>query len=305
MSLFLLRCISSFNNLNIRNTSEKDNIMYRCLGITLFFNEFELLFLQLKTLSRICDHIIVVEAECNWRGEPRKNLEYSHFLEKFEGDIKEISYEYMKIPKENFRKVNDLDLDRQIAFENEGMCRSHPIINNKADYYIYCDVDEIFSDGQIEEIKSLISGSFKGNKECRFWYHNYYLNWRCVYPRGWKRILCFMKSNPVIDQQVHLFDYESGQEFAIQFKGKRQRPQQTDIIKNIGYHFSYFYSLETKLKSIAHTELTNQVITAKKRKEQRTAAAHPKWKCKSIPVTDIQIQDLHENIKIFRPFIGP
>lgn len=284
--------------------------MYNCLGITLFFNEFELLFLQLKTLSRVCDHIIIVEAECNWRGEPRESLEFGRFLERFGDDISGISYEYLKIPEENFKRVKDLKLGRHIAFENEGMCRSVPIINNKTNYYIYCDVDEIFSDNQIEEIKFLISGSFKGKKEFRFWYHNYYLNWRCFNSRNWKHILrnmdwnqIFWRNKPIIDQQVHLFDYESGQEFATQFKGKRQQPNRADIIKNIGYHFSYLYSLETKLKSFAHTELTSQSSIAKERKEQRIAAVHPKWKCKNVSIESIQIQELHEHIDIFRPFI--
>ncbi len=284
--------------------------MYSCLGITLFFNEHELLFLQLKTLSRVCDHIIIIEAECNWRGELRKNLEFGSFLQRFEDDIKGISYEYLKIPKNNFKEIKDFERDRHIAFENEGMCRSIPIINNKANYYIYCDVDEIFSDNQIEEIKSLISGSFKGEKESRFWYHNYYLNWRCYYSRNWKHILrnrdwdwVFCKNKPVIDQQVHLFDYESGQKFASQLKGKRQRPNRADILKNIGYHFSYLYSLKTKLKSFAHTELTNQASIAEERKGQKIAAVHPDWKCKNIPITKIQIQDLHDHIEIFKPFI--
>jgi hypothetical protein len=63
--------------------------------------------------------------------------------------------------------------------------------------------------------------------------------------------------------------------------------------------------LETKLKSFAHTELTSQASFAKERKEQRIAAAHPKWKCKSIPIESIKIQDLHKHIDVFRPFIGP
>ena len=279
--------------------------MYNCLGITLFFNEFELLFLQLKTLSRVCDHVIIVEPECNTRGEIRKNLEFGSFLERFGDMIKGISYEYLKIPKENFKKVKDLELDRHIAFENEGMCRAVPFLKYMAKYYIYNDVDEIFSDGQIDEIRSLISGNFKGKRGVKFWDHNHYLNWRCVYPRGWKRILCLMKSNPVINRGVHLFDYESGQEFALQSKGKIRRPIQTDILENIGYHFSYLYSLETKLKSFAHTELTNQASTAKKRKGLRIAAVHPEWKCKSIPIANIQIQDLHKHIEIFKPFMCP
>jgi hypothetical protein len=114
-----------------------------------------------------------------------------------------------------------------------------------------------------------------------------------------------MKSNPVINRGVHLFDYESGQEFALQSKGKIRRPIQTDILENIGYHFSYLYSLETKLKSFAHTELTNQALIAKKRKERRIAAVHPEWKCKSIPIANIQIRDLHKHIEIFKPFICP
>ncbi len=279
--------------------------MYNCLGITLFFNEPELLFLQMKTLSRVCDHIIIVEAECNWRGELRKELEFGRFLERFKDDIKGISYEYLKIPKENFKKVKDLSQDRHIAFENEGMCRSVPFLNYKSKYYIYNDVDEIFSDEQVEEIRSLISGSFKGKRGVKFWYHNHYLNWRCFYPRGWKRIVCLMKSNPVINREVHLFDYESGQEFALQFKGKIQSPIQTDVLYNFGYHFSYLYSLETKLKSFAHTELTNQASNAQNRKGQRVAAVHPQWKCQSIPIASIQIQDLHKYIETFKPFICP
>ena len=124
--------------------------MYSCLGITVFFNEIELLFLQLKTLSRVCDHIIIVEPECNTRGEPRKKLEFGRFLERFADATKGISYEYLKIPKKFFKEVKDLKLDRHIAFENEGMCRSIPILNNKAKYYIYNDVDEIFSYEQLE-----------------------------------------------------------------------------------------------------------------------------------------------------------
>jgi hypothetical protein len=276
--------------------------MYSCLGITLFFNEHELLFLQLKTLSRVCDHIIIVEPECNTRGELRKNLEFDRFLERFGDTIRGISYEYLKVPSKNFKKVKDLD-KRWAGGENEGMCRSLPIINNKANYYIYNDVDEVLSDGQIEEIRSLISGNFQGKRGVQFWYHNHYMNWRCVYPRGWKRILCLMKSNPVINSEVHLFDYESGQEFALQFKGKIQRSDQVDILKNIGYHFSFLYSLEAKLKNYSHTELTNQASIAEVRKEQKIAAVHPEWKCKNIPIANIQIQDLHENIDIYRPFI--
>ena len=278
--------------------------MYNCLGITLFFNEFELLFLQLKTLSRVCDHIIIVEPECNSRGEPRENLEFGRFLERFGDMIKGIPYEYIIIPRKEFKEVKDLN-KHLAGEENVGRCRSIPIIINKANFYIYNDVDEIFSDGQIDEIRSLISGNFKGKRGVKFWYYNHYLNWRCVYPRGWKRILCLMKSNPVINREVHLFDYESGQEFALQFKGKIQRPTQEDILKNIGYHFSFLYSLETKLKNYSHTELTNQVSIAKKRKERRIAAAHPEWKCKSIPIANIQIQDLHKHIEIFKPFMCP
>lgn len=278
--------------------------MYNCLGITLFFNEFELLFLQIKTLSRVCDHIIIVEAECNTRGEPRKNLEFDRFLERFGKDIKGISYEYLKIPSKEFKVIKDLS--KHLAGEdNVGRCRSIPIINNKANFYIYNDVDEIFSDEQIEEIKSLISSNFRGKKEFKFWYFNYYLNWRCVYPRGWKRILCLMKSNPVIFGPTYsLFDYEAAQEFALKFKGRRQIPPPSNP-KTTGYHFSYLYSLETKLKSFAHTELTSQVSTAKERKEKKIAAAQPKWKCKSIPIESIQIQDLHKHIEIFKPLIGP
>lgn len=279
--------------------------MYNCLGITLFFNEFEMLFLQLKTLSRVCDHIIIVEAECNLRGELRKNLEFDRFLERFGKDIKGIPYEYLKIPKENFKKAKDLESERDIAFENEGMCRSVPFLKYMAKYYIYNDVDEIFADEQIEEIKSLISGDFRGKKEFKFWYFNYYLNWRCVYPRGWKRILCLMKSNPVIFGPTYsLFDYEAAQEFALKFKGRRQIPPPSNP-KTTGYHFSYLYSLETKLKSFAHTELTSQASTAMRKKEQRIAVAQPKWKCKTIPIKSIHIQDLHKHIKIFKPLIGP
>lgn len=286
--------------------------MYFCLGITLFFNEFELLFLQLKTLSRVCDHIIIVEAECNWRGELRKNLEFGRFLERFGDDIKGISYEYLKIPKENFKRVKDLDLGRHIAFKNEGMCRSIPFLNYKSKYYIYNDVDEIFSDGQIEEIMLCVKNFFKGKKEFKFYYHNYYLNWRCFYFRNWRYILrnrdwnqVFCKNKPVIgDQCAHLFDYESGKEFALQVKaGGRPLSTQTDL-RTIGYHFSYLYSLETKLENFAHTELTHQASIVQKRKEQKIAAVHIDMKCKSIPITDIQIRDLHEHIDIFRPFIG-
>lgn len=278
--------------------------MYNCLGITLFFNEFEMLFLQLKTLSRICDHIIIVEAECNTRGELRKNLEFGRFLERFGKDIKGIPYEYLKIPSKEFKVIKDLS--KHLAGEdNVGRCRSIPIINNKANFYIYNDVDEIFSDEQIEEIKLLISGNFRGKKEFKFWYFNYYLNWRCVYPRGWKRILCLMKSNPVIFGPTYsLFDYEAAQEFALKFKGRRQIPPPSRL-KTIGYHFSCLYSLETKLKSFAHTELTSLVSIAMKRKEQRIAVAQPKWKCKTIPMKSIHIQDLHKHIEIFKPFIGP
>ena len=114
-----------------------------------------------------------------------------------------------------------------------------------------------------------------------------------------------MKSNPVINSEVHLFDYESGQEFASQFNGRIQQPAQIDILENIGYHFSFLYSLETKLRNYSHTELTNQASIAEERKGQRVAAVHPDWKCKSIPITSIQMQDLHENIDIFMPFFGP
>ena len=284
--------------------------MYSCLGITLFFNGIEMLFLQLKMLSRVCDHIIIVEPECNTRGELRKSLEFDRFLERF-GDItKGISYEYFKIPRKEFKEVKNLELDRHIAFENEGMGRSIPIINNKAEYYIYNDPDEIFSDEQIEEVKQLISGQFKGEKEFKYWSHNYYLNWRCVHFRNWRHILrnrdwnqLFCKNEPIIDQCSHLFDYESGQKFALKFKGKRQRPTQTNL-KTIGYHFSYIYSLETKLRNMSHTELTNSLSIVKKRKSKRISAANPNAKCISIPITDIQIRDLHEQIDIFRPFIG-
>lgn len=278
--------------------------MYNCLGITLFFNEFEMLFLQLKTLSRVCDHIIIVEPECNTRGELRKNLEFGRFLERFGDMIKGIPYEYLIIPRKEFKDVKDFN-NHFAGGENQGKCRAIPILNNTAKYYIYKDVDEIFSDEQIEEIKSLISGKFTGMKEFKYFYHNYYLNWQCVYPRGWKRILCLLKSNPVIfGPSPTLFDYEAAQEFALKFKGMRPPPTQTNI-KTTGYHFSYLYSIETKLKNVAHTELTSQVSNAMKRKEKRIAAVHPKWKCKSIPIESIQIQDLHENIKIFNPFIGP
>lgn|GEM_PF-2103396 len=132
-----------------------------------FFNEIELLFLQLKTLSRVCDHIIMVEGERNTRGEPRKKLMFNQFLERFEDSIREISYEYLKVPGKEFKVIKDLN--KHIAGEeNFGRCRSIPTINNKAKYYIYNDVDEIFSDEQLEEIKSLTSSNFKGTKEFKY-----------------------------------------------------------------------------------------------------------------------------------------
>lgn len=277
--------------------------MYSCLGITVFFNEFEMLFLQLKTLSRVCDHIIIVEAECNARGEPREKLEFGRFLERFGDSVRDIPYEYLKIPKKEFKVIKNIGKISSIAAEeNTGRCRSIPIINNKANYYIYNDADEIFSDEQLEEIKSLVSGHFKGKKMFNFWYHNYYLNWRCFRPRTWKRIFRYYR--PVIGQEPHLFDYEYGQEFALQFKGVRPNTAETNL-KTTGYHFSFLYSLETKLKNYGHTEWTNQIPIVMQRREKMIPAAFPNRRCKSIPITDIQVRDLHENIDIFRPFIAP
>ncbi len=292
-----------------RNISQKDRVMYDCLGITLFFNEYELLFLQLKTLSRVCEHIIVVEPECNTRGEARENLEFDCFLEKFGDAIGGISYEYLKIPGNKFKKVKDLN-KHWAGGENEGMCRSIPIINNKAKYYIFNDVDEIFSDEQIEEIRSLISDGYKGKMEFRYQHHNYYLNWQCFYFRNWKHILLnrdwnqvFCKNKPVIDQCVHLFDYEAGQEFALKLEGKRQAGTYTNL-KTTGYHFSFLYSLKTKLSNYSHTELSDQVSIAMKRREKKLAAVHPNMRCRTVPISDIHIRDLHEHIDIFRPFIS-
>jgi hypothetical protein len=277
--------------------------MYSCLGITVFFNEFEMLFLQLKTLSRVCDHIIIVEAECNARGELRDKLEFNQFLERFGDRVRDISYEYLRVPQKEFKAVADIGRASSIAAEaNTGRCRAIPIINNKAHYYIYNDVDEIFSDEQIEEIKSLISGNFKGLKTFNFWYHNYYLNLRCFRLKKWKRIFRYYR--PDIGQEPHLFDYESGQEFALQYKGVRPNTVETNL-KPIGYHFSFLYSLETKLKNYGHTEWTNQISIAMQRRENKIPACFPNWKCKTIPMADIQVRDLHENIDVFKPFIVP
>ncbi|MFQ5686517.1 MAG: hypothetical protein ACE5GV_07640, partial [Candidatus Scalindua sp.] len=72
----------------------------------------------------------------------------------------------------------------------------------------------------------------------------------------------FRKNKPLINQVVRLFDYASGQEFALRFKGVRAPATQTNL-KTIGYHFSHLYSFETKLNNLAYIELTYTFFNCK------------------------------------------
>ena len=221
----------------------------------IFYNEINMLTYRLNALNDVVDYFILVEANQTHIGKP-KNLFYQdnkHLFEKFNEKIIHIVVDLpLDYDKINF--TNDEQWCNEIFQRN---CISQGIDKIKDqlsdhDYIIIADVDEIPDPNILLKIKNNVIKNDINILEQDFYYYN--LNsirnekWYHCKSMKYKKY----KELNISCNDIRFYDGE--------------------IIKNAGWHLSYFGDVEfikNKLENFAHQEFNSDEYTNKNKIEDR------------------------------------
>ena len=206
-----------------------------------FYNEIEMLHVRLEELYDFVDYFILCEAPLTFRGKT-KNLFYEENKKMFEKyNDKIIHIVDNEIPK-NIDDTWQREF-HQRDYLNEGLKKFNL---NKNDQIIISDIDEIPS---VKKLKKILPVNWVYSLEQEFYYYN--LNnklskkWRASKILNYQTYVDKFDRSPQKVRSVH--DYRKI------FNLKINR----NIIKNCGWHFSYFGGVDNiinKIQSISHFE---------------------------------------------------
>jgi beta-1,4-mannosyl-glycoprotein beta-1,4-N-acetylglucosaminyltransferase len=219
-----------------------------------FYNEFDLLTYRLNTLNSVVDYFILVEARQTHVGKEKELLyennkeRYAEFKDKIIHIVVDLPHIPVDVSK-NEQWVNE-------RFQRNSIKDGIDKLNlSNDDLIIISDLDEIADPVTLEKIKTGTIPVDISSLEMQFHYYN--LN--TISTNSWAsaKILSFKKFN----------------ELSISCSDIRAR--KCDIIKNGGWHLSYFGDsnfIKNKIENFAHQEFNNNDYTDMNKINQRLSS---------------------------------
>lgn len=205
----------------------------------IFYNELELLFYRLSILYNKIDYFVLVESPRTFRGA-EKPLYYNENKELFKNfqdkiihiitdDLKPEPLSKDEVWLNEYCQRNAIDIGvKSLNLKNE-------------DLIIISDVDEIINPEMIESLQP----------NCSLEMDFYYYNLRTLNKNKW--------------YYAKVVDYECyKKKFARKPNSIRWFPRFQSVIKNTGWHLSYFgdeYFIQNKVKNFAHQEWNSDYYT--------------------------------------------
>jgi len=251
-------------------------MLYDCF---IFFNELELLEIRLNELDSIVDKFVLVEATKTHTDKP-KELIFEQNKEKFSKFLDKIIH----IVVDDFPKGTPLDLE---IYQRNAIQRG--LINAKPeDIILVSDVDEIPRPEVVLQVKDM-----SGIKTLEQNFYYYYLN--------------VLNKSPWLHGTKVLFykDFTTAQEIRMS--------SHIPLIKNGGWHFSYFGGMEQiklKIQSFHHQEFNKSKYTDLKKIEKRMrnnkdVFERKGYKNKTVPIDDTYPKYIINHLDKFKHFIKP
>jgi len=220
-----------------------------------FYNEFDLLTYRLNILNPCVDYFVIVEARQTFIGKEKElffELNKDKYAE-FKDKIIHIVVDLPHIPA---------DISKSEQWVNERFQRNS--IKNgldklnllPEDLIIISDLDEIADPLTLEKIKTGIIPVDIYSLEMQFHYYN--LNTISISPWAYTKIISFKKFNQLAISCSDIRAYSSS------------------IIKNSGWHLSYFgdsHFIKNKIENFSHQEFNSDTFTALHTLERRISSS--------------------------------
>lgn len=192
-----------------------------------YFNEQELLNIRINELNNFVDYFVIVEASQTFTGKDKKFYldDATDILSKWSDKIIRIKIDFLE---------NIIDPWEREFFQRNAIAK---VLNyaDKNDIVLISDVDEIINPKVFYKINKIKKPYRLDNKQ-------YFWNFHWQVPSH-----CNQGARPTVCLAKHLIDYSPQQ----------LRSKDLPIIRDAGWHFSYFSNIENiiyKIESFAHTE---------------------------------------------------
>ena len=246
----------------------------------IFYNELDLLNYRLTILNKYVDYFILVESTHTFTGLPKK-LFYNENKELY----KEFNEKIVHIVVENMPfKVPDIDISKNQQWMNEFHQRNYmqcgiDIIQNKLnddDIIMSSDVDEIPNPNILEEFKNNTLNLYI-SKEASIVYSEENIlnpnnsplkfNTSELYQLELDMYYCNLRSRRKYWHGLKLLTYLAYKNLNLSFQKMRDMYTISPIIKNAGWHLSYFGDVDfiiNKFKSFSDKEYNNEYHINKK-----------------------------------------
>lgn len=230
-------------------------MIYDCFS---FFNELDLLEIRLNILKDVVDKFVLVEASVTHTGKPKP-----FYFEENRGRFAAFDDKIIHVKVDDFSAADCTRTPRERAWAIENLQRNSIVKGlvgaNPDDSIIISDLDEIPSPDAVRRSVGLSGITRLGMMQC-----NYFLNYRNYTSPEWTlgtQILSyatFADTKTYVGFRFNEFVIESVNDIPSASSVRFMKP--TRVFHAGGWHFSYqggVEKIQTKIKSIAHTEFDN------------------------------------------------